>query len=307
MTWDALDQPSTFEKARRKEAYRRFSRLVKRQGDSTLVPLDELQQRLRMFDQSYVGIRAIPVDAIVGSADRASDFDNRFLPKTSRTRERWKHLERSFPAGDFPPIVVYQVDESYFVVDGHHRVAIAKAKGLATIDAEVTRLKARLPIPRDLDMGELIRLEQQRLFLSESGLERARPEALIEFSRPPGYIELLELVRLHGYNLINERQELIPIEEIAADWYDRLYLPTVEAIKREGLLDAFPNTTEADQFLWIYQRWRHLYPEHGPVSLEDTVQTQSWGKKKRLKGKARRALSREGTRSPERQPGPQKG
>lgn len=292
MTWDALDRPSTFEKARRKEAYRRFSRLVKRQGESTLVPLDELQQRLRMFEQSYVGIRPIPVDAIVGSADRASDFDNKFLPKTSRTRERWKHLERRFPAGDFPPIVVYQVDESYFVVDGHHRVAIAKAKGVTTMDAEITRLRARLPIPVDLDMGQLIRLEQQRLFLAESGLERARPEAVIVFSRPPGYIELLELVKLHGYNLIHERQELLPIEEIAGDWYDRLYLPTVDAIRREGLLDAFPNTTEADQFLWIYQRWRHLYPEHGPVSLEDTVERHSPRTTKTLKGRARRTRAR---------------
>jgi hypothetical protein len=292
MTWDALDRPSTFEKARRKEAYRRFSRLVKRQGESTLVPLDELQQRLRMFEQSYVGIRPIPVDAIVGSADRASDFDNKFLPKTSRTRERWKHLERRFPAGDFPPIVAYQVDESYFVVDGHHRVAIAKAKGVTTMDAEITRLRARLPIPVDLDMGQLIRLEQQRLFLAESGLERARPEAVIVFSRPPGYIELLELVKLHGYNLIHERQELLPIEEIAGDWYDRLYLPTVDAIRREGLLDAFPNTTEADQFLWIYQRWRHLYPEHGPVSLEDTVERHSPRTTKTLKGRARRTRAR---------------
>lgn len=292
MTWDAVDGPSTFEKARRKEAYGRFSRLVRREADTTLVPLDELQQRLRMFEQSYVGIRPIPVDAIVGSADRASDFDDKFLPKTSRARDRWKNLERRFPAGDFPPIVVYQVDESYFVVDGHHRVAIAKSKGLATIDAEITRLRTRFPIPRGLDMGLLIRLEQQRFFLAESGLERARPEAGIEFSRPPGYIELLELVKLHGYNLINERRELIPIEEVAADWYDRIYLPTVEAIRREGLLDAFPNTTEADQFLWIYQRWRHLYPEHGPVSLEDTVQSQSAQKPKSLKAKARKTFAR---------------
>jgi hypothetical protein len=230
---------------------------------------------------------------VVGSADRASEFDKRFLPKTSRTRDRWKHLERTFPSGDFPPIVVYQVDESYFVVDGHHRVAIAKAMGLATIDAEITRLKARFPLPRDLDMGDLIRLEQQRIFMSESGLERARPEATIEFSRPPGYVELLELVKLHGYNLIAERQELLPIEEIAADWYDRIYLPTVDAIKREGLLAAFPGTTEADQFLWIYQRWRHLYPEHGPVSLETTVQERSHETTKTLRSKARRTFVRD--------------
>ena len=292
MTWDKLDQPSTFEKARRKEAYRRFTRIVKRQPDSTLLPLEELQNRLRMFEQSYVGIRAIPIDGIVGSADRASEFDQRFLPKTSRTRDRWKHLERTFPGGDFPPITVYQVDRSYFVVDGHHRVAIAKAKGLATIDAEITRLKARYEIPRDLDMGELIRLEQQRIFMSESGLERARPEATIEFSRPPGYVELLELVKLHGYNLITERQELLPIEEIAADWYDRIYLPTIEAIKREGLREAFPQVTEADQFLWIYQRWRHLFPERGPASLEDTVQTHAAERSSGVSAKARRALGR---------------
>ena len=53
----------------------------------------------------------------------------------------------------------------------------------------------------DVDVRQLVHTEQQRMFLDESGLGRARPDAVIEFSRPGGYPELLEFVKAHGYDL----------------------------------------------------------------------------------------------------------
>jgi hypothetical protein len=297
MPWEQV--PSTFEKARRKEAYRRLSRLVTGDGRRELLPLDRVSDRLRMFEQHYVGIHPIPVAKIVGTAGRTADFDRDFLPLREETRERWERLERAYPDGGFPPISVYQLGESYFVVDGHHRVAIAKQKKTEFIDAEITEMRTRYPIPAGADIGRIIFTGQQQLFMEESGLDRARPEATIVFSQPQGYVELLELVKVHGYHLMMERALVLATEDIAGDWYDRVYLPTTAAIEHERLLHVFPDRTEADLFLWVWQRRRAVFPERGGMTLEDAVRSVSESRRRRRGPRARRAAARPGGRGAE--------
>jgi hypothetical protein len=269
--WEDTNADSTFTKARRKDAYRRLARQLTRRDPSDLLPLDEVTRRLRFFEQHYVGIRSIPVNRIVGTAGRNGGFSAGFLPRRPEMRQRWRRVEQSFPGGGFPPIVVYKVGESFFVVDGHHRVAIAKQRQMDYIDAEVTELRTRYELPPDADIGKLIYLEQKRLFMEESGLDRARPEADIDFSRVDGFVELLELVKAHGFHVMLDRKKIVPMEEIAADWYDWLYLPAVEAIREQGLDEAFPEATESDLFLWIWQRRRVLFPERGGMTIEEAV------------------------------------
>ena len=274
------EKRSTFDKARRRDAYRRLARLIlrKQRADRDLLPLDEVTRRLRVFQQTYVGIKPIPVKDIVGTVGRTRDFDRDFLPRRREVGERWRRVEQAFGDGDFPPIQVYELDGKYFVSDGHHRVAIARQQGTEQIDAEVTRLRTKTPLPPDADIGRLIMLEQQRMFLEQSGLGRTHPEARIEFSRPQGYIELLELVKIHGYHLMQERGEVLPVAEIAADWYDRVYLPAVEAIRKEGLV---PHATEADLFLCVYERQRELFPERGGLGWEEAARTMKKDEEKR--------------------------
>jgi hypothetical protein len=236
-----------------------------------LLPLEEVQRRMRAFEQTYDGVRPIPVDQIVGTSDRSRDFDRNFLPRTEELRDRWKGVERAFPEGDFPPIVVYELEGKYYVVDGHHRVGVAKQNGVETIDADVTRLKARYKMPADADIGAIIRAEQEQLFMEESGLARARRDARIEFTDPTGYPELLELIKAHGFHVMVDRGEVVPIEEIVGDWYDWIYVPAVQAIRDEGLTEEF-GSTEADLFLWIWQRRRALFPELGHMTLPEAVQ-----------------------------------
>jgi hypothetical protein len=263
---------STFDKARRQDRFRRLARFLRRNRgiDRDLLPLDEVTRRLRLFQQSYVGVRPIPVKDIVGTVGRTRDFDREFLPRRRQVEDRWRRVERAFGDGGFPPIQVYELDGRYFVIDGHHRVAVARQQGIDFIDAEVTRLRTRLPLPPDADISQLIMLDQQRMFMEESGLARTRPEARIEFSRPQGYVELLELVKIHGYHLMQERGEVLPPEEIAADWYDRVYLPALQAIKNQGV---YPRAHEGDLFLCVYERQRDLFPERGGVGWEEAART----------------------------------
>jgi hypothetical protein len=287
--WAQLPINTTFDRARRREVYRRLSDVVRRKNGGNLFRLDDLRDRVRLFEQTYVGVEPIPVDHIVGSAGHTDDFDKNWLPRRQEVAERWMRLERAFPDGEFPPIVVYQVGESFFVVDGHHRVALARQKGIEYIDAEITRLRARFELPEGIDVGRMILAEQQQLFMELSGLERARPEGRIEFSRPLGYVELLEIVKVHAYNMSADRGAVARIDEAAGDFYDNLYLPTIDAIKREGLSEVIENRTAADLFLWVYERRQSLFAEHGDLGLEDVVRREKRERKRRPRPKARGA------------------
>lgn len=227
-------------------------------GCVDLLPLGEVQQRLRIVAQSYVGVRPIEVRRVVGSLDRSADFDRDFRPRRTPSTQRLASLRSAFPQGDMPPIEAYEVGGAFFVSDGHHRVALAKERSAEYIDAELTRLDTNYEIGPDVDVRALIHTEQQRTLLQESGLARARPDAVVEFSRPGGYPELLELVKAHGYDLARRRGGLLSSEEVAADWYDNVFAPGVAAVRRESLPEVYQYKTDADLFLWVYQRRRAL-------------------------------------------------
>ena len=87
-------------------------------------------------------MRAVPLSSIVGTAEpaKARVFDESFRP-ASTSRRRWERLWVAARRGaPLPPISVYRVGDQHFVGDGHHRVSVARALGMAAIDAEVTDL-----------------------------------------------------------------------------------------------------------------------------------------------------------------------
>jgi ParB-like nuclease domain len=86
------------------------------------------------------GVREIPLAAITATVEptRASLFDRAFRP-AGAARTRWQRLWLAEHRGAvLPPISVVRVGDSYAVLDGHHRVSVAKARGACTIDATVT-------------------------------------------------------------------------------------------------------------------------------------------------------------------------
>jgi hypothetical protein len=223
-----------------------------------LLPLDEVRRRLRITGQAYVGLQAVPLERIVGSIDRSADFGRDFRARRSGSRARLAALREAFPDGDLPPIEVFEAGGLFFVSDGHHRVLLARERGAEFVDADVTRLATNYELPPDVDVARLVHTEQQRRLLEESGLAESRPDAVIAFARPRGYPELLEVIKAHGYDLARRAGTLPPPAEVAADWYDRVFRPGVAAVARAGLPAAHPYKTEADLFLWVYERRRDL-------------------------------------------------
>ena len=200
-----------------------------------LLTLEEATERLRPFASRYVGIRPIPVAGIVGTDSRVGDFDRDFRARRQDVRERRRRVEQAFPDGNFPPIVVYKLGDAYFVIDGHHRVAVARQQRSELIDAEVTELTARWHLPADADPD---RARPRRAGADLHGRERTggRPAgAPIRFSGAVGYVQLLETIQVHGYKLLVEGQRPLDRSGIALDWYSRIYLPTVELLQDERL------------------------------------------------------------------------
>jgi hypothetical protein len=105
---------------------------------------------LKAFDATeavlprWLGVREIPVAQIVGSVGRWRDLRADFRPRRSPSadEERYRLVRAAVQRYEpLPPILVHRVGKEYFVLDGHHRVAAARALGRVYIDAEVTEYR----------------------------------------------------------------------------------------------------------------------------------------------------------------------
>src|SRR3954454_17947822 len=87
------------------------------------------------------GLREIPLTAISGTLEpsRAEQFDAAFRPVAKSARRRWERIWLAEDRGAIlPPISVVPVgDGQYALLDGHHRVSVAHARGAIAIDATV--------------------------------------------------------------------------------------------------------------------------------------------------------------------------
>lgn len=108
-------------------------------GGGAQASFRELQNERRAHNRVRRGVRIVDVDRIVGSVGRSKDFDRRFLPLRASTGVRWKRVDVAFHRGeDLPPVSLYEIEGDYFVLDGNHRVSVARFHGLRTLEAEVT-------------------------------------------------------------------------------------------------------------------------------------------------------------------------
>ena len=114
---------------------------------NTLLSYDEVKEKLRIGGPIYRGMRTVPISQIVGSLNRYHEFDAAFLPKNDENAGRWQSVDRAFYQEiSLPPIVLYKVGEVYFVVDGHHRVSVAREQNAEFIDAEVRECSTKVKI-----------------------------------------------------------------------------------------------------------------------------------------------------------------
>jgi len=224
-------------------------------GRSTeLLSFEDVSRKLKATgEQSSHGRREIPLDAIVGSVGRYSDFTRTFLPRLDSDKERWADVKNAMvkSRNSLPAIEVYQIGEAYFVVDGNHRVSIARQQGREHIEAYVTEYHTKVSLGPDDKPDDLIIKAEYADFLERTRLDEIRPEINLQVTIPGRYWEIETQIEAHHFLLVQEKENDIPYEEAIDYWHDNIYLPVVEHIREQGMLRDFPDRTETDLFLWI--------------------------------------------------------
>jgi hypothetical protein len=137
-----IDAQAAFARQRRRRRVDRVVSWVRRNDVARLTSLDDALGATPPGLRRRAGLEAIDLASIVGTAEpaKARVFDARFrVPESSR--KRWENLWLATRRGQaIPPISVFRIGEVHYVDDGHHRVSVANALGMAAIDAEVTEL-----------------------------------------------------------------------------------------------------------------------------------------------------------------------
>ena len=238
-----------------------------------LLSYDEIKDKLHLGGSRYGGIHSVPVKSIIGSVDRYRDFDRAFLPAQTFTGDRWKAINRAFYRDEaLPPIKLYQVGDVYFVLDGHHRVSVAREHGVEFIDAEVIKVQSRVPLTPDIDAHDLEILGEYDAFLRGTQLDKLRPEQNIRFTIAGGYERLIEHIAVHRYFMGIDEQRDVDEAEAVTHWYDSVYLPIVEVIREQNMLADFPERTESDLYLWLMDHMHYLSESQDDVNPTEAAQ-----------------------------------
>jgi nucleotide-binding universal stress UspA family protein len=240
-----------FRDARRKAAIERVMARLTGKSDA-LLSFDHVRQQLHAHAMSSKQLKDIPLDAIIGSVGRYADFTRTFMPKGEVSSQRWAKVKNAVTdLAGVPPIDVYQIGDIYFVLDGNHRVSVARQLGATYIQAYVTEIKSKVPLSASDDPDSLILKHEYTHFLEDTGLDEIRPLANMQVSAPGKYQQLEEHIRVHQYYLGLDQQQEVPYQEAVASFHDTVYQPIVQIIRERDLLEHFPGRTEADLYLWI--------------------------------------------------------
>ena len=150
---------SDFSRARRRALLRRvLARFRNNPASNRLLSFDDVRRALWADNRRYLGTKVVEVDKIVGSVGRRRDFDRSFLPARASMAERWKRIDRAVHRGeDLPSVELYKIGDAYFVVDGHHRVSVARYHGVPTLEAVVTEFRPKLPAAPVPEAGREVR------------------------------------------------------------------------------------------------------------------------------------------------------
>jgi len=273
------DAEHDFVRARRHAVLSRLANWLRREPDDVnmVLPFDEVVAALGKEGETPLGRQMIKLDSIVGSVDKTREFDRRFRPRTGRSRERWQRMAAAARRGEtMPPIQVYRVGDLHFVSDGHHRVSVALALGLDTIEAYVTEVRTRLSAHGIRHRGDLMVKDYRRVFLDRVPLTPAA-RAAISVTDPWDYARLGEAVEAWGFRLMQDECRLLDRQNVAQRWYAEEYLPVVRMLREADLIGT---STETEAYMRVAaERYRlirtHRWDDEVIAELRERRRTRS--------------------------------
>jgi hypothetical protein len=263
---------SDFDKARNKAFFNELiSKIFNKQAG--LLQFDEVKYLLSPQGMVYRGIKAIPIERIIGSEGRYRDFDKKFMPLKTHTRSRWENIDvMKQQERALSPISVYKLGDYYFVRDGNHRVSVAKEMEQDFIDAEIVELFTKVK-PEKFNQKGLLLADSHRYFLEKSKFDEIFPGTVIRLTSAWGYYRLLEHIQNYKYFLGEKEKKETQWNDAVKKWYANLYMPVIRLIRKRKVMRKFPKREPGDLYIWIMDHWHFLKERYGNVPIEQAIES----------------------------------
>jgi len=224
-----MNAPTGYAAARRAAILARVSGAITARAPDrdALVSLDEALRALGPNGVLGEGRADVPLTAIVGTVAGGESFDRDFRPLTPRVRERWRKVVRASETGvPLPPVELTRLGDMYFVRDGHHRVAVARALGRRSIEANVVRLCTVAFAMLCLRVMHLPSKAAERLFLERVPLpDDVRRDLWLD--RPRDWLLLADAAEAWGFRNGLAGQSALARQRFAEAWWATEVLPAV--------------------------------------------------------------------------------
>jgi nucleotide-binding universal stress UspA family protein len=205
-----------------------------------------------------LGLRTVEVGRIIGTVGRAHELGPDFRPVKRRRsdEERLDRIRRAMEAGtSLPPVELYKLGFGYYVLDGHHRVAVARLLDAGEIDAEVTEF---VPLSDP---------EAARTFAERRAFERSTGLTGVGAAHPESYGRLGAMIEAY-----RREHDMPDYRDAAQRWYGQVYRPLWHRVRERRLTRHFPGDRSAD-FIARLGAWRAEEAEHGtpPSSWDEAL------------------------------------
>lgn len=247
-----------FQRAYQKSFFRAILKKITGK-ESGLFSFDAIRRSLDVEGETDRGLREVEIDKIIGSLSRYDEFDESFLPRQTHTRGRWQAIDKALMRGEhLPPVELYKIGDFFFVIDGNHRVSVAREKGQKFIDAHIRELEIPFPISGEFNW-QSIQLKQGKVnFLKRTRLNEIKPEVDIHLTIAGQYHKLLEHIDVHRYYLSQTQQMEISYQDAVLSWVDNIFSPMIDVIREQKIMSHFPDRTESDLYVWIIEHLAYI-------------------------------------------------
>ena len=142
------DARDDFERARRQARWVKLAGWLRGRPSSRnrLLVLGEVTIVTGVGCHGLASEAAVPIDQIVGSVEPTLCFDRHFRPTSQLPRARFERIAADVRCGrGMDPVDLYHCGSRYYVLDGHHRIAVARALGERSIWATITEVRMNQP------------------------------------------------------------------------------------------------------------------------------------------------------------------
>ena len=272
LTESSLQTENDFNKARNKALFNDLQHFLNPK-ETELLSFTDIKNWLKPKNEVYLGMQVVPVNLIAGSEGRYKDFDNHFFPRNMHLKNRWRRIDDAHLRDVIlPPIQLYEIGGLYFVRDGNHRVSVARAQGVECIDAEVISLQSEIKLHVGMTRRQIFKRVlnyEKRVFYAETAFGDITDCWDLDFSAVGEYDVIYNHIQIHKYYINQDKTEEISMSEAILSWYNTVYLPVVNVLKKQHIMRKFRKRTISDMYVYLIKYWDELKHKFGDeISLD---------------------------------------